>query len=54
MKGYTSMRLDKNFVQRVCKSGKITMFFMGGGSVELNNIDNPEQILEKIESLIIK
>lgn len=51
MRGYTSMRLDKSLIQRVFKSGKITLFFMGGGSVELDNVDNPEMIIDRIEKL---
>lgn len=52
MRGYTSMKLDHPAFTRFINCGRITLYFMGGSSVEIRNIENPELVMSEIEVVL--
>ena len=48
------MELDENTIGRMFNYGTITLKFLGGGEVQMVDIDNPELYIPKITEIVNK
>lgn len=54
LKGVISMCVHQSMLMKMLGYGNLTFYFLGGSSVTLRNIPNPNQYLENIQQLISK